>query len=58
MPDFVAEVAKIEALPVDPAIMRKQFQEATAHIDSIRMAKDAGYKNGKPVFAAVGPGCN
>jgi sialate O-acetylesterase len=54
MPDFVAAVAKIEALPVDPAIMRKQFQEATARIDSIRMAKDAGYKNGQPVFAAVG----
>jgi sialate O-acetylesterase len=51
MPDFAAEVAKIEALPHDPVIMRKQFLDATAIVDSIRILKDAGYKNGNPAFA-------
>jgi len=50
MPDFVSATARIEGLPHDAAEQRKQFQQQSATYDSIRISKDAGYKNGKPYF--------
>ncbi|MEO6520067.1 MAG: sialate O-acetylesterase [Mucilaginibacter sp.] len=50
MSDFATATTKIEHLPHDPALQRQQFQQQSAKFDSIRISKDAGYKNGKPYF--------